>query len=212
MGITTAQIRAARGILNWSQGDLADKTGISATSIGSIEKGQSQPRESTLGAIQSAFENAGLEFLPGSGVRMKDEMIDIWEGSEALDSLLDDIYKTLMDKGGVVSLFGVEEHTNEDTEENRKLKAHIERLEDANITERIILRKGDRNMLAKPDWYRWIPEQYFSPYPFILYENKLAMLNWGPPVRVLIIDSTLYASTFKKIFDFLWEKADNHPD
>jgi len=69
--ITTAQIRGARGVLNWSQGDLSERTGISATSIGSIENGLTQPRDSTLQLIQKAFEDSGIEFLPDEGIKKK---------------------------------------------------------------------------------------------------------------------------------------------
>src|ERR1700757_5047469 len=79
MSITTAQIRGARGILNWSQADLAERTGISATSIGSIENGVSTPRANTLTLIQKAFESAGIEFIDG-GVRLRRSDVRVYEG------------------------------------------------------------------------------------------------------------------------------------
>src|SRR5690554_6676658 len=100
MSITTAQIRGARGILGWSQQDLAQRTGISATSIGAIENNQTTPRESTIATIRKTFEDGGIEFLAGSGIRMKNELINVLEGNDALDSLLDDIYASLMNTGG----------------------------------------------------------------------------------------------------------------
>lgn len=207
MTITTAQIRGARGILNWSQADLAERTGISATSIGSIENGVSTPRASTLASIQNAFENVGIEFTPGSGVRLRDELILIKEGPDALDNLLDDIYKSLLEKGGEVLIYGLEEKINTNSEEYRKVKRHLDRIIDANITERIILREGDTNFMGPQEFYRWIDEKHFSPYPFMLYANKLAMINWGPPCKVLIIDSPLYSQNFQKIFDIIWDIA-----
>src|SRR3989339_798195 len=95
MSITTAQIRGARGILNWSQSDLAERTGISATSIGSIEKGQSQPRESTLQSIQQAFENTGIEFLENEGVRKKLFPIDILTGNEGFQKFSYEIFEAM---------------------------------------------------------------------------------------------------------------------
>jgi transcriptional regulator with XRE-family HTH domain len=207
MTVTTAQIRGARGILNWSQADLAERTGISATSIGSIENGVSTPRANTLATIQRAFEEAGIEFLPASGVRLRDELILVKEGPEALDNLLDDIYKSLLEKGGEVMIYGLEEKIDPSAEEHKKIKKHLDRILSANITERIILREGDTNFMAPEEFYRWIEPNYFSPYPFILYGNKMAMINWGPPCKVLTIDSSIYAQTFKKIFDIIWKNA-----
>ena len=207
MSITTAQIRGARGILNWSQADLADRTGISATSIGSIENGLSTPRTSTLAQIRKAFETSGIEFLPASGVRMRNESITTWEGPEALDDLLDDIYTSLSETGGEVLIFGLEEKSDPSQKEHSKVKAHLDRCLKAGITERIIVKEGDKNFMAPKEFYRCVAPDFFSPYPFILYADKLAMINWGPPSKVLIIDSSLYAQTFKKIFNAIWQGA-----
>lgn len=65
--ITAAQIRAARAILGWKQTDLATAAGLSEMSVKNIERGVTDPRASTLSAIQAAFEKGGVVFLdPGS--------------------------------------------------------------------------------------------------------------------------------------------------
>lgn len=76
--ITGAQIRAARGLIGWKQSDLAKASGISEISIKNIERGVTDPRSSTLAAIQAAFDAAGVVFLDpgdvrdgGPGVRLK---------------------------------------------------------------------------------------------------------------------------------------------
>lgn len=75
--ITPGQIRAARALLGWKQSDLAAVSGISEISIKNIERGATDPRASTLNAIQTAFAGAGIVFLDpgdtrdgGPGVRM----------------------------------------------------------------------------------------------------------------------------------------------
>jgi DNA-binding XRE family transcriptional regulator len=77
MVITAAQIRAARGLLGWTQAQLAANSGLSEIGIQNIEKGASDPRSSTLQAIERAFEIAGVEFTNGGhpGVRMKGMMM-----------------------------------------------------------------------------------------------------------------------------------------
>lgn len=71
--ITPAQIRAARAMLDWTQGDLAERAGISKTGLNNIERGSSDPKASTLTAIRGALEGAGIEFTNGGepGVKMK---------------------------------------------------------------------------------------------------------------------------------------------
>lgn len=76
--ITPAQIRAARALIGWKQTDLASASGVSEMSIKNIERGVTDPRASTLTAIQKAMENAGVLFLEpgatrdgGAGVRLR---------------------------------------------------------------------------------------------------------------------------------------------
>lgn len=76
--INSAQIRAARALLGWKQTDLAKAAEISEMSVKNIERGATDPRRSTLEAIQTALETAGVLFLDpgqtrdgGPGVRLK---------------------------------------------------------------------------------------------------------------------------------------------
>lgn len=76
--ITPAQIRAARALTGLKQTDLALAADVSEMSIKNIERGVTDPRASTLRAIQSALEGAGVVFLSagdhrdgGPGVRLR---------------------------------------------------------------------------------------------------------------------------------------------
>ena len=69
------QLRAARGLLNWSRGDLAAAAKTTERTIARLEDGASKPRASTADAIGKAFDKAGVMFIPenggGRGVRLK---------------------------------------------------------------------------------------------------------------------------------------------
>jgi transcriptional regulator with XRE-family HTH domain len=73
--INSAQCRAGRGLLAWSQQQLADAAGIGVVTVHQLEAGTSEPRRATLEVIKRAFENAGVEFIDenggGPGVRLK---------------------------------------------------------------------------------------------------------------------------------------------
>ena len=60
--ITPEQCRAARGLLDWSQGDLADKAAVGIVTVRQFEAGANAPRRATLDVIRRAFEAAGVEF------------------------------------------------------------------------------------------------------------------------------------------------------
>lgn len=74
--ITSAQIRAARGLLNWSRKDLAENSGVSFASMMRLESFDGVPSSNikTLDAIKLAFEKEGVEFIgspdDGPGVRL----------------------------------------------------------------------------------------------------------------------------------------------
>ena len=59
--IYAAKIRAARGLLNWSQGELAERSGVSKQSVTRIENGTIDPRFSTMAALNGAILAAGVE-------------------------------------------------------------------------------------------------------------------------------------------------------
>lgn len=73
--ITPEQSRAARGLLNWSQTQLASKSNLGESTIRNFEKGRATPTINNLAAIRHALEAAGVEFIPenggGAGVRLK---------------------------------------------------------------------------------------------------------------------------------------------
>ena len=74
--LTPEQCRAARGLLAWSQVELAHKAQVGVVTVHQLEAGSARPRRSTLDVIRRAFEAAGVEFIDqneraGPGVRLR---------------------------------------------------------------------------------------------------------------------------------------------
>ena len=73
--IAPEQCRAARGLLAWSQQELAQKARVGVVTVHQLEAGVSQPRHATLEVIRRALESAGVEFIDenggGAGVRLR---------------------------------------------------------------------------------------------------------------------------------------------
>lgn len=76
--ISIEQIRAARGLLGWSQTDLAQAAGRSLPTIKRLERDSDDGpavSEEVRDAVRAALEKAGVEFIPenggGAGVRLK---------------------------------------------------------------------------------------------------------------------------------------------
>lgn len=69
--MTPAQCRAARGLLKWTQDDLAAKANVSAVTIRNFENETTKAQRASLGVMRRAFEDAGVEFDQDDGVRRK---------------------------------------------------------------------------------------------------------------------------------------------
>ena len=76
--IDAAQIRAARGLLNISQTELAEMAAMSTATVKRIESASAiRGTAESLWKLQTALEKAGVEFIPaddhkGPGVRLKE--------------------------------------------------------------------------------------------------------------------------------------------
>lgn len=75
--ISSSQIRAARALLDWSAKELSELAGVGWATIQRFESADGIPpsRGGTLDRVQTALENAGIEFigdpLQSPGVRLK---------------------------------------------------------------------------------------------------------------------------------------------
>jgi transcriptional regulator with XRE-family HTH domain len=73
--ITASQCRAARGLLDWTQQELADAARIGVATVRQFEGKGAEARQGTLALLRWAFESAGVEFIDenggGPGVRLR---------------------------------------------------------------------------------------------------------------------------------------------
>jgi DNA-binding XRE family transcriptional regulator len=71
--ISPAQCRGARGMVTWSQAQLAEAAKVSRMTIVDFEKETRVPHPNNLAAIRAALEAAGVEFTNGDapGVRLR---------------------------------------------------------------------------------------------------------------------------------------------
>ncbi|MBI0539012.1 DUF4118 domain-containing protein [Roseomonas sp. KE2513] len=88
MPLTPEQCRAARGLLDWTQDELAEHAGVSRGTVRGFEAGHHLLRPDTGAAIQGALETAGVVFLDadgcmGHGVRFGAATGMRWENGRA---------------------------------------------------------------------------------------------------------------------------------
>ena len=73
--ISPSQCRAARGLLDWTQQELADAARIGVATVRLFEGDAAESRQATLSVLRRAFELAGVDFIDenggGPGVRLR---------------------------------------------------------------------------------------------------------------------------------------------
>jgi DNA-binding XRE family transcriptional regulator len=74
--MTPSQCRAARGLLKWTQEQLASAAEVHGHTVHGFENEETLPRRASLKVMQQAFDKAGVIFIKetgeaGPGVRLK---------------------------------------------------------------------------------------------------------------------------------------------
>ncbi|MBV8649625.1 helix-turn-helix transcriptional regulator [Paludibacterium sp.] len=87
--ITARQIKAARGLLDWSQDELAAASGLSGATIRSLEAGSISPQ--SLRKVQAALEGGGVAFCDNQGVTLRQRGTVCLEGRDATARFLADL-------------------------------------------------------------------------------------------------------------------------
>jgi transcriptional regulator with XRE-family HTH domain len=77
--MNSQQARAARGLLKWSQRQLAKESGVGLSTVADFENDKREPWPDNLAAIRRALEDAGVELISakggkGVGVRLREEV------------------------------------------------------------------------------------------------------------------------------------------
>ena len=206
--ITAAQCRAARALLNWSQPELAERCDIHVQTISNFEKESSTPSKTTLDKIMRCFDFAGIDLLKDDGVKKSQHIITVYEGPDVHYRYLDTLYHDLKDSpGSDIYITGLTTQGAYTEEEKIFVQSHIERLKKAGLKERILCAEGDRQPWVPESWYRGIARKYFSTGTFQLYNNKLALREWGENARIIVIENKIFADAFRKLFNFAWDHS-----
>ncbi len=206
--ITARQIRAARGLLEWSGDDLANKVGITRATLSKIESDIVQPQERTLARISEAFDMHGIEFLDGDGVKMRQQEVRVFSGKTGYRQFLDHVYLTLKN-GGRIRQFFLDEKSGPSFMDDYG-QAHVNRMAMVdNLDAKVLTAEGDTEFPASYCTYRWINKNDTDLAPFYLYGDNVVMpMHEGLHKRELIsINSKLLAERYMKQFDKCWAHA-----
>lgn len=199
--VTIAQCRAARGLLGWTQQELADAAGMSKTAINNFEKGHSDMKAESLRAIRTAFEARDIEFIAAAGVRIREDRTEVLSGHGAFGLLLDDIAQTLRG-GGSAAIIAPPQ--NGWPEQEKHLERHLADLPIEKI--KILCAPEDAALWQKIGRCRRIDTRQESAMPSFCYGHKVAIVLWKFK-SIVVIGAPVAAEAEKERFEFLWNTA-----
>lgn len=199
MKISVSQIRAARGLLDWSQKDLAERAGVSDISVLSYENEKRTPHQGTLEKIIGAFELAGVVFT-SKGVEFKEEMVTAIEGEGWYLRLLDDVYYSMLDKKDAEILFICSDDKKSPPEVNNRLK----KIRNAGVRMRQLVEEGNTCLMGPLNEYRYVPKERFNNYVSLIYGEKVAVCT-GLNSKAMVFKDPMLAATWKNIFNLMWD-------
>lgn len=208
--ISPAQCRAARGLLDWNQPDLAKHSGIHVQTISAFENETSTPTKNTLEKIKNSFEMHGIEFTRDDGVKISNLKTMIFRGQKGHQEFMNLVYKTARDEGGDFCVSNVDEKIF--TEKHGKAEDDTYMKKMLAIKDRykfkILVKEGDTHLIASNyAEYRWLPKEHFHSVPFYAFGNYLAFLIFDAKTTIHVINHPEIASAQRTQFNFVWEKA-----
>jgi transcriptional regulator with XRE-family HTH domain len=196
--INAQQIRAARGLLDWSQEVLAGRAGISKDSVKNIEKSITNPQPATLEKIKQAFELSGVEFT-ATGLEQKDESVTVIDGADWYLRLLDDVHASLHDKKNAELLI----MCADDRKSPEEVNALYRKIRNAGIKMRQLVEDGNTYLMGPVSEYRYMPKDKFINYVSLIYGDKVAICT-DQNTKAIVFKDTILAMTWSNLFDVLW--------
>ncbi len=214
MLITADQIRAARGLINWSQTDLAHRTGLAVPTIANIELGKQIPGKGTIEKIIDAFALGGIVFLENEGVQKQKESVQTFSGKKDFEKFFDLVYSVASTIGGSIYVSNVDEKLFDEGIENSFDEFHIGRMTEIrkNIDFRVLLKEGDTYFPASSyATYKWLDEKQFANVPFYVFGNYLGIIFFIEEPTVILIKNQNVADLYRKKFLIQWKGAKTPP-
>ncbi len=206
--ISARQIRAARGLLEWSGDQLAEKVGVTRATLSKIESELAQPQERTLAKIAEVLDLHGVEIIDGDGVKMRQQEVRVFSGKAGYRQFLDHVYLTLKN-GGRIRQFFLNDRSGPSFKDEYG-EAHINRMAMIdNLDAKVLTFEGDTEFPASYCTYRWINKNDVDLAPFYLYGDNVVMpMHESSHKREWVsINSKLMAERYMKQFDKCWANA-----
>lgn len=206
MLITSDQIRAARALKNWSQTDLAERTGLAVPTIANIELGKQIPGKNTIEKIIDAFTIGGIIFTEHGVEFYKNEIFSL-VGLGKFQHFLADAIRLLEDKPVREREFLV--FSADDSRTSEEEVALYKEMHKKGIAHKSIVSNKGNILSSVPQEIRSIDKKYFDEKGAVfVFGDKIAFYTaqeTNQEAKTLIITNVRIAETYRKIFNFMWD-------
>lgn len=203
--MTPALIRAARGLLDWQQKDLATMAGLSLSAVNKFERGIGKTRNVTIQAMMRTLKEAGIEFPAGGGVRHINEITGIQriKGDDFVEKLDEDIYAAVTKPGDEIYSCSADESqwfvpgVKEIAEQYYKWRARM------GVKQLYLVPEGNTVFESPKSHYRILPPPLIGKIAFIIYGDRVALVMWRKK-QIFILRGQELVQPFREQFKFLW--------
>ncbi len=208
--ITPTQMRAARAMLDVSQGHVAEFLGIAANTLSKIESGQSDVSVSRNQDIQKYYEREGISFTENDGVKWNQNQVTKYQGQKGIQEFFDDVYKEALE-GCNINLFNGVPDLLVKWLGDGFYKNHVERMN--KIKDRgefkIIVSETESNLIANSlAEYRGFPINQFNERTIYIYGEKVGFFSFGDDdVFIRVYKEKDLASSMNVLFNIAWENV-----
>jgi len=209
MFLHAVQIKAARAILDWSQEDLANASGLSVATIRNLETGSISLRSSAV--IRRVIEGAGLEFTEYEGIRRRADAVKVFQGPDSCDQLFEDILQTIKEKSGTIEavlksqrmmLCSFGETPNGNYDRLKKINEHT-------YVKCLLTGSLDTFLMLPKFQFKTIAKQYAGPVAYYVYGDKhvLVLPEGEAGFKFVVFYSIELAQSYRQHFLSLWDTA-----
>ena len=205
--ISSQQIRAARGFLDWSRADLATRAKVNAGTIKNIEDSAVQPHAETMDSIERVFRTNNIEFLSNGGICPRDDTVRVITDNEPYLRILEDVFDTLKDENKPEALFCF---VRNELCPSAVIASEV-RLRRIGVRFRSLIEEGDSYRLYPAKEYRYLPHRFFHNNAQVIYGDKFATMILDPETgkdkAAIIVANSHIAAVQRKLFNALWESS-----
>lgn len=205
--ISIHQCRAARGLLGWTQADLANASGLSKTAINNFERGLSAMKNESLMLIRRAIEQEGLNFTAYDGVERSHDRVFTLHGWEDIENTCIDALSR--DESPLLCVTHIDK--DKPILPLRNLLENLSLHFDKNLRARVI---GNNEYQKSPDLqglsyleYRWISNLIMPFTPVQILLPSILITSYWDSDRFLAIQQQSYTQMEMVRYNTLWQSA-----